>query len=145
MKKALKYAVGVAIVAFLLYSGVYIDDLEEVRQLRQQKAFNPVKYARDFWDSRLTATFDRAVEVEELIGLFNTNMAEAVKRYGKTPGVSRVYAYLLTGECKIVAASEDGLEVSVGEPPDNPDVFVETGHYISGNAVRDASGLVDVS
>ena len=145
MKKVLKYTVAVAIVAFLLQGGVYFEDLEEVRQLRQQKAFDPVKYARDFWDNQLIGVLDRAVDVEELIELLNTNMAEAVKRYGKAPGVSRVYAYLLTGEGKIVAAGEDGLEVSVGEPQDNPDVFVATGLYIPGNAVRDASGLVDVS
>ena len=145
MKKVLKYTVAVAIVAFLLQGGVYFEDLEEVRQLRQQKAFDPVKYARDFWDNQLIGVLDRAVDVEELIELLNTNMAEAVKRYGKTPGVSRVYAYLLTGTGKIVAVGEDGLEVSVGEPHDNPDVFIATGLYIPGNAVRDASGLVDVS
>ncbi|UCG49317.1 MAG: DUF2291 family protein [Phycisphaerales bacterium] len=145
MKKVLKYIVAVAIVAFLLYSGVYFEDLEKVRQLRQQKAFDPVRYARHFWDNKLIGVLDRAVDVEELIELFNTNMAEAVKRYGKAPGVSRVYAYLLTGEGKIVAAGEDGLQVSVCEPQDNPDLFLATGFYIPGNAVRDASGLVDVS
>jgi predicted lipoprotein len=145
MKKVLKYTVAVALVAFLLYSGVYFEDLDKVRQLRQQKAFDPVKYARDFWDNQLIGALDRAVGVEELIELFNTNMAEAVKRYGRAPGVSRVYAYLLKGEGKIVAVGEDGLEVSVGELQDNPDVFVATGLYIPGNAVRDASGLVDVS
>jgi predicted lipoprotein len=145
MKKVLKYTVCIAIVAFLLYSGVYFEDLEMVRQLRQQKTFDPIKYARHFCDNQLIGILDRAVDVKELIELFNTNMTEAVRRYGKTPGVSRVYSYLLTGEGKIVAVGEDGLEVSVGEPQNNPDVFVATGLYIPGNAVRDASGLVDVS
>jgi predicted lipoprotein len=145
MKKALKYTVAVAIAALLLYSGVYFQDLSEVRQIRQQKVFDPSRYARDFWDNQLTGILDRAVDVGELIELFNTNMAEAVKRYGKAPGVSRVYAYLLTGEGQIIAVDEDGFQVSVLEPADNPDVFVATGLYIPGNAVRDASGLVDVS
>ncbi len=145
MKKVLKYTVAVAIAAFLLHSGVYFEDLSKVRQLRQQKAFDPAKYARDFWDNQLAGVLDRAVDVEELIELFNTNMAEAVKRYGKAPGVSRVYAYLLTGEGKIVAVGEDGFQVSVREPADNPDLFIAAGLYIPGNAVRDASGLVDVS
>jgi len=145
MKKALKYTVAVAIAAFLLYSGVYFEDLSKVRQIRQQKVFDPSRYARDFWDNQLIGILDRAVDAEELIELFNTNMAEAVKRYGKAPGVSRVYAYLLTGEGKIIAVGEDGFQVSVREPADNPDLFIATGLYIPGNAVRDASGLVDVS
>jgi len=145
MKRVLKYTVAVAIAAFLLQGGVYFEDLAKVRQLRQQKAFDPARYARDFWDNQLIGVLDRAPDVEELIELFNTNMAEAVKRYGKAPGVSRVYAYLVTGEGKIVAVGEDGFQVSIREPADNPDIFVATGHYIPGNAVRDASGLVDVS
>ena len=145
MKRVLKYTVAVAIAAFLLQGGVYFEDLEKVRQRRKQKAFDPTRYARHFWDNQLIGILDRAVDIEELIGLFNTDMAEAVKRYGKAPGVSRVYAYLLTGEGKIVAVGEDGFQVSIREPADNPDLFVATGHYIPGNAVRDASGLVDVS
>ena len=35
--------------------------------------------------------------------------------------------------------------MSVREPQTNPEVVIETGFYIPGNAVRDASGLVDVS
>ena len=145
MKKALKYTATVAIAALLLYSGIYFEDLSQVRQLRQQKTFDPSSYARDFWDNQLAGILDKAVDVEELIELFNTNMAEAVKRYGKAPGVSRVYAYLVTGEGQIVAVGEDGLLVSVRDPADNPDAFVTTGLYVPGNAVRDASGLVDVS
>jgi predicted lipoprotein len=145
MKKVLKYTVAVAFAVFLLYSGVYFEDLEKVRRLRQQKAFDPAKYARHFWDNQLIGVLDRAVDVGELIELFNSNMAEAVRRYGKAPGVSRVYAYLLTGEGKIVAVGEDGLQVSVRGPQDNPDVLLATGLYIPGNAVRDASGLIDVS
>jgi predicted lipoprotein len=145
MKKVLKYTMAVAIVAFLLYSGIYFEDLEKVKQLRQQKAFDPVSYARHFWNNQLIGVLDRAVDVEGLIELFNTNMTEAVKKYGKAPGVSRVYAYLLKGEGKIVAAGEGGFQVSVLEPQNNPNVFLATGLYIPGNAVRDASGLIDVS
>jgi len=56
-----------------------------------------------------------------------------------------VYAYLLKGEGTILAIRENGLEVSVREPLTKPEVLIETGSYIPGNAVRDASGLIDVS
>ena len=59
MKRVLKYTVAVAIAAFLLQGGVYFEDLSKIRQLRQQKAFDPVKYARDFWDNQLTGILDQ--------------------------------------------------------------------------------------
>ncbi|HUV63364.1 MAG TPA: DUF2291 family protein [Sedimentisphaerales bacterium] len=145
MKKVGKYTLTVAVLAFLLHRGLYFENLEDIRQQRRREAFNAAEYARDFWDNQLPGVLDKAVGTKELIGLFNTDMAQAIERYGKTPGVSRVYAYLLKGEGTILAIGENGLEVSVEEPQTNPDVLIETGFYIPGNAVRDASGLIDVS
>jgi predicted lipoprotein len=145
MKKVCKYTVAAAIITFLLYPSIYFEKLDKVKERQRRGAFNAAEYARDFWDNQLFTVLDRAVDVKELIELFNTNMTEAVRKYGKAPGVSRVYAYLLRGEGKILKTGENCLEVSVREPRANPDVLIATGLYIPGNAVRDASGLIDVS
>ena len=145
MKKVCKYSVSAAILVFLLSQSVYFEDLKAVREQRHREAFNAAEYAGDFWLNQLPSALDEAVDVKELIELFNTNMGQAIERYGKAPGVSRVYAYLLKGEGSILSIDADGLKVSVREPQTNPDVVIETGFYIPGNAVRDASGLIDVS
>jgi len=145
MKKACKYTLAAAVLVFLLSQSVYLKDLAEVREQRRREAFNAAQYAGDFWLNQLPGALDNAVDITELIGLFEADMAQAIERYGKAPGVSRVYAYLLKGEGTIVSVEDDALKVSVGTPHTNPDVVIETGFYIPGNAVRDASGLVDVS
>jgi predicted lipoprotein len=145
MKKVGKYILTVSVLAFLLHRGIYIENLQDVRQQRRREAFNAADYARDFWDNRLPGVLDQAVDMKTLIKLLRTDMARAIERYGKAPGVSRVYAYLVKGEGTILAIGENGLEVSIEEPHTKPDVLIETGSYIPGNAVRDASGLVDVS
>jgi predicted lipoprotein len=145
MKKVCKYAIAAIVIAFLVYHSIYFENLEDIKQQKQREAFNAAQYARDFWDNRLFSVLDQAVDIQELIELFSTNMNEAVRRYGKAPGVSRTYAYLIKGEGKILSITEDFLQVSISEPETNPDVKISTGFYIPGNAVRDASGLVDVS
>ncbi|MHC4165928.1 MAG: DUF2291 family protein [Planctomycetota bacterium] len=145
MKKVCKYSLAAAILVFLLWQSVYFKDLKEVREQRRRGAFNAAEYAGDFWLNQLPEVLEEAVDIKELIELFKTNMPDAIERYGKAPGVSRVYAYLLKGEGTILSVEGDGLSVSVGEPQTNPDAVIETGSYIPGNAVRDASGLVDVS
>jgi predicted lipoprotein len=145
MKKVCKYAIAAVIITFLVYHSIYFENLEDVKKQRQREAFNAAQYARDFWDNQLFSVLDKAVDAKELIELFNTNMNEAVRRYGKAPGVSRNYAYLIRGNGKIFKITEDFLEVSIRKPQTNPDIKIASGSYIPGNAVRDASGLIDVS
>jgi predicted lipoprotein len=145
MKKVCKYAIVAAIIAFLMYHSIYFENLENIKEQQRRETFNAAEYARDFWDNQLFNVLGKAVDVKELIELFNTNMNEAIRRYGKAPGVSRIYAYLIRGNGKILTIAEDFLEVSIREPQTNPDIMIMSGFYIPGNAVRDASGLIDVS
>ena len=145
MKKACKYTAAAAIITFLVYHSIYFENLEDIKQQRQRETFNAAEYARDFWDNQLFSVLDKAVDAKELIELFNTNMNEAIRKYGKTPGVSRIYSYLIRGNGKILTIGEDFLQVSIREPKTNPDIKITTGFYIPGNAVRNASGLIDVS
>lgn len=145
MKRVRKYSAAAAVIAFLLYNSLYFKSLEDVKEQQQREKFNAAEYARDFWDNQLPNVLDKAVDVKELIELFNKNMDEAVRRYGNAPGVSRNYAYLIKGNGKILTIAEDFLEVSIREPQTNPNIKIMSGFYIPGNAVRDASGLIDVS
>ena len=145
MKKVCKYPIAAAIIAFMVYLSIYFEDLEDIKEQRRRGTFNAAEYARDFWDDQLFSVLDKAVDAEELIELFNTNMNEAIRKYGKAPGISRIYAYLIRGNGKILTIGEDFLQVSIREPQTNPDIKITTGFYIPGNAVRDASGLIDVS
>ena len=132
-------------ISVVAYFSVSFENLEEIKERQSRETFDAAEYARDFWDNQFNDVQDKAVDAEKLIELFNTNMAEAVEKYGRTPGVSRVYAYLLKGEGKILTVGEGFLEVSIKEPWTKPDIRIISGLYIPGNAVRDASGLVNVS
>jgi len=130
--------------ALVLGSSLEFRRLDEKRAEERTARFSPAEYARDFWDNRLPAALDNARTVEELLRLFNTDMKAAIA-LGQTLGHSRVHAYLLAGSGRIVAVQKDGLLVSVLADDPGPEVLLCTGNYIAGNAVRDASGLIDVS
>ena len=133
-----------AVLALVLGSSVEFRSLKDKRAEDRAARFNPAEYARDFWDHRLAGALDGASEAGPLIELFNTDMKAAVAR-GRTLGQSRVHAYLLRGEGRITAVDKDGLLVSVLQDDPGPEVLICTGAYVSGNAVRDATGLIDVS
>lgn len=135
-RKHIIVVIFLALLGFLLYNSFEFRNLEQKRAEDQAKTFKPADYARNFWDNRLFWILDTSVNVQELIELLNTDMCSAIKK-GKTLGDSRVHSYLLRGEGKIVSTNRDGVEVSIKNPPSNPEILICTKSYISGNAVRD--------
>jgi len=128
----------------LIYHSLEFQNLEEHRAQARAQQFNAADYARDLWDSRLPGILDQAMDAQSLIELFNTDMPAAIKQ-GRTLGESRVHAYLMKGQGRIVGKHRKGFLLSVADPGDRAEILLRTGSFISGNAVRDASGLVDVS
>ena len=143
-RKHLVYIIGIAALALVVSRSLEFRRLDDKRAEERIARFSPAEYARDFWDNRLPAALDHPQAADELIRLFNTDMKAAIAK-GRTLGQSRVHAYLLDGRGRIVAVEKEGLLVSVLADDPNPEVLLCTGTYIAGNAVRDASGLVDVS
>ena len=138
------YLISLGALLLLLDSSVEFRSLEAKRAEERAERFDPAQYARDFWDQRLAGVLDAALDAGPLIDLFNRDMEAAISK-GRTLGQSRVHAYLLKSKGTIVSLARDGLAVCVANPEESPEVLIATGSYVSGNAVRDASGLVDVS
>ncbi|MBE0535732.1 MAG: DUF2291 family protein [Phycisphaerae bacterium] len=143
-RRHLLYLIGIVSLGFLLGGSLEFRRLDDKRAEERAARFSPAEYARDFWDNRLVAEMDSPQAVDELIRLFNTDMKGAIAK-GRTLGESRVHTYLLQGTGRIVAVDKDGLLLSVLPEHTDPHVVIRTGAYIPGNAVRDASGLIDVS
>ncbi len=143
-RKYIVYAVFLFGLLLLLGSSMEFRSLESKRAEERAQRFDPAQYARDFWDQRLEGVLGTALDANQMIDLFGTDMPAAISK-GRTLGQSRVHAYLLKGEGRIVSLNKDGLCVSMADPETTPEILICTGSYISGNAARDASGLVDVS
>ena len=143
-RRHIVYAALLLALLVLLGSSMEFRRLETKRAEERAQRFDPAQYARDFWDQRLESVLGTALNVGQMTDLFNQDMQAAIGK-GRTLGQSRVHAYLLQGEGTIVALDKQGLSVSVAGPEAVPEILICTGSYISGNAVRDASGLVDVS
>ncbi len=73
MKKVCKYAIAAIVISFLSYHSIYFKNLEDIKQQRRKGTFNAAEYARDFWDNQLSTILGKAVDVRELIELFNVD------------------------------------------------------------------------
>lgn len=139
----LRYLVYAVLTGVVLYHSVYFEPLDQHQLQQNQGELQPAEFARDFWNNLLMKNLERAVSASKLIQLFENDMATAVQQYGQTLGISSTHSYLVQGQGRITAVNKNGVEVSIEAPPDSPEVFIET-RDIFGNAVRDASGLLNI-
>lgn len=144
MKRRYKYIFVMLVFGLLMSRSCYFERLDKAKEQAERKAFDPAEYARDFWDNKLMKNLDRAVDAQTLLELLNTDIKRARDKYGRTLGISSVCCFLLSGQGTVISMSEDGVFVSMEAPRSDPDIIIATS-YIFGNAIRDASGLVDAS
>jgi predicted lipoprotein len=142
MKRKYKYIPALLILGLLLSRSCYFERLDKAKEQVQTGSFDPAAYARDFWDKKLMKNLDRAVDAQALLELLHTDIQQAREKYGRTLGISDVCYLLLSGQGKVVSMNEDGVFVSIESPESEPDIVITTS-FIFGNAVRDASGLVE--
>lgn len=142
VERGWKYIVFAAILVFLLDNSLYLENLGKRRSAKADEEFDAGQYARSFWE-KLNKTVDRAADAKQFLELFHLDHRTAIEKYStKTKHVSSTHFFLLRGEGKIVSVSQEGVLVCLAGTKTDPEILIAT-DLIFGNAVRDASGLVD--
>lgn len=131
-------------IAAVAYNSVYFKKLDEVKASRSSGRFDPAAYARTFWKDRLIPNLDKAVEVNKLVALLQTDKEGAFKAYSHALGIGNIRYLLVKGMGEITAVSGNQVTVLATAGSARQPVQIET-EYIFGNAVRDALGLIDIN
>jgi predicted lipoprotein len=118
--------------------------LERAAKEQSAAAFNPAEFAEQFWNERLLKSLAQAAPADALLPAIKTNAAAAKKQFGRTIGVSESYTYFVSGRGRVLAASDDEIAVAVTPGAMNAEVVL-LGGLLFGNAVRDGTGLLNVS
>jgi predicted lipoprotein len=134
--------VGVAGV-FWRYPPIRIVKLADAQAARQEQTFDAAAFAGKFWDEQLTRELENAADAKEVAAAIDQDPKTVREKYGRSVGVSRSYFLFLRGEGVVVSADKRrvGLALKKGQ---DPDVALLVGP-VFGNAVRDATGLLNAS
>jgi predicted lipoprotein len=142
MQKIVKYILLLLAVGLVAYKSVYIKKLSEVKKKTNEK-FDAVAYSKKLWDERLPAKLDSAIELTALIKAIEANPATAFASYSNAIGIGN-YRYSLVKVAGVATViGEDEIAVQVNHA-DSLLIAILATEYIYGNAIRDASGLVDI-
>ena len=117
--------------------------LKAAREQTGAAVFNAAKFVETFWNDQLFASAESAVDAGELIAAFKADSSDAAERFGHKLGLSNISSYFVSGRGHIVSVEGSTIEIALRDG-DATAVVINTGP-IFGNAIRDGSGLLDVS
>ena len=143
MPKPIRYLLFVAVFALLAYNSVYFRKLDEVKA--GAVAFDAAGYAEDFWGKKLIPGLSKAVDLNALTAQLKTEKDKAFEQYSHALGIGNIRYFLVKGQGIVADVSENEVSVKLigaGEGAGNVRIATE---YIFGNAVRDASGAIDIN
>lgn len=142
MSKAVKYIIVIAVVGLLGFQSVYFRKLSVVQKERQQ-SFDAIAFAKKLWEEQLPAKIDSAVRLTDFMQAVTANQQAAFAKYTNALGIGNYRYALIRVEGQVSKVNEDDLvlQISAGDSSLTATLATE---YIYGNAIRDASGLVDV-
>lgn len=142
MSKAVKYIILIAVAGLLGFKSVYFRKLSVVQKEKQQ-SFDAVAFAKKLWDQQLPAKMDSAVRLTDFMQAVSANQQTAFTKYTNALGIGNYRYALIRVEGQVSKVNEDDLVLQISAGDSSLTVTLAT-EYIYGNAIRDASGLVDV-
>ena len=142
MNKYIKYLLLIVVIGLVAYKSVYIKKLSTMVKATGDK-FDAVGLSKKLWEEKLPAKLDSAMELTEFIKSVQLNPSDAFSKHSNALGIGNYrYALVKTGAVVTELGDDDNtLQINSG---DSVMIVKLATEFIYGNAIRDASGLVDV-
>jgi predicted lipoprotein len=134
---------GAAIVCWVV-PPFHIVNLKVSREQTAAVAFNAETFVERLWNGPMKEAAEHAVDARELISAIQQDPKAAHEKYGRSGGLGSSYFYFVRGEGRVVAVDKDRLSLALVPNAARADVVLTTGN-IFGNAIRDGTGVVNIS
>jgi predicted lipoprotein len=142
VKKYIKYILLLVVVALLAYKSVYFEKLS-ARKNKAALAFNATDFSKKLWNEKMPAKIDSAVGLSVLITAVERDGNDAINKYTNSLSIGNYRYALVKLDATVEDVKEDEVMLSTGHNDSLLTVNLAT-EFIYGNAIRDASGLVQV-
>ena len=140
--KTIKYIISLIVIVVVAYNSVYFKKLDEVKASKAATEFNAAKYAQTFWSSKLMPDLNKAIDLPQLTSMLSNDATRTFDSYSHALGIGNLRYFLVKGKGTITSINQDDIAVSLDSSKQSITVATE---YIFGNAVRDATGLININ
>ena len=143
MKKPFSYLILLAVIALLGYKSVYFRKLSEVQASANEKKIDAASYAKKLWKERMPAKMDSAVDLPVFVHAVGQDKQTALQKFSNALALGNYRYALVKARGLVTAVNKDNVQMQVAMPDSILHVMVAT-EYVYGNAIRDASKLVEL-
>ena len=140
--KSFKTILIVVVIGIVAWNSVYFRRLDEVKQSLDAKDFDAAQYASTFWKSTLPGALVKAIDLTELTTLISANEAKAFDDHSHALGIGNLRYFLIKGKGAVESVKDDIVIIVLANSEQRIALATE---FIFGNAIRDASGLINVN
>lgn len=134
--------IGVSVLIYLVPL-FHIVPLEAARRQFAAADFDAAEFVDTFWQGPLLDSTRHAVDAAELLDALKRDFDGTTNRFGHRLGLSGNTSFLVSGQGRIVAVDSTAIAIALHDDG-QAELTIETGPMF-GNAIRDGSGLLDVS
>jgi predicted lipoprotein len=118
--------------------------LNTARQQTAAAGFDAAAFVEQFWNNQLLPAAHHAPQARPLLDALLQDPETALSQHGRRLGLGRTHYCLIAGTGRVLAVSPNSISLALDADGTSPEILLETGP-IFGNAIRDGTGLVDVS
>ena len=138
-------ALAVAAIVCWRFPLFHVVSLKTAAAEKAAGTFNPQDFAAAFWTNHLLPSATKAVDAKTLLAAIETSAPTAKTNYSRSVGMADGYFYFLSGTGHVIAVSDDEISLTITtDAGTNAEISLQTG-LIFGNALRDGTGLLNVS
>jgi len=141
-KKPLKYILYIILAAVICYNSVYFKKLDEVKN-SIGKTFDATGFADKLWKEKMSVKMDSAIELTTYLQMLHANPDAAFEKYSNALAIGNYRYSLVKTTATVTAINPDDMDLAIVNNGSTINVKLAT-EFIYGNAIRDASKLVDV-
>lgn len=142
MHKSMKYGIVLTLIGLIAYNSVYFRKLSEMKQ-SSNVAFNVSAYVDEIWKGKLDEKLKQAIDLIVLISEIKTYGDSAIIKYSQSLSIGNYRYALVKTDVMVLELREDDLKVQT-QHADSLLTFKLATEFIYGNAIRDATGMVQV-
>ncbi len=132
------------VVMWLTFPPFHVRSLKLMREARGDQQLDAAEFAFRFWNEQLLPAAETAADAAAVLEAIASAPQTAREQFGRTVGVADSYFLFVRGSGTVVSADENSVGLSLQADSDEPQIAIELG-FVFGNAVRDATGLIDAS
>lgn len=144
LKKVIKYLVAIILAVIIIDNSFYIKKLSDVKAASVAGKFDAEKYSATFWKQKLIPDLGKAIDINRLTNLLKSNPGNTFDTYSHALGIGNLKYFLVKGEGKITSVDDNDVSALIKTTTGQNAIKIAT-EFVYGNAVRDASGLINMN